>query len=58
MTKRRILVCEDCEQIISGRVNDDGSVVLPLADNTCNCGGDSFDVVEPTGGPKTDAIPG
>jgi hypothetical protein len=46
----------DCEQVISGRVNEDGSVVLPLADNTCNCGGDDFDVVEPSSDP-VDAAP-
>ena len=57
MTKRRILVCENCEQVIAGRVNGDGSVVLPLADNTCNCGGDEFDVVEQSSD-SVDAAPG
>ena len=57
MTERRILVCTNCEQVISGRVNEDGSVVLPLADNTCRCGNASFDVAEPAGGP-TDTVTG
>ncbi|WP_199268436.1 hypothetical protein [Halomarina oriensis] len=54
---RRILICTDCEQVIAGRVEDDGSIILPLADNTCNCGGDSFDVVEASSDP-VDAAPG
>ncbi|MFD1513117.1 hypothetical protein ACFSBT_07495 [Halomarina rubra] len=58
MTERRILVCEDCERVISGRVEEDGSIILPLAGNRCTCGGEKFDVVEPVGGPKTDAAPG
>ncbi|WP_250873081.1 hypothetical protein [Halomarina rubra] len=51
-------MCEDCERVISGRVEEDGSIILPLAGNRCTCGGEKFDVVEPVGGPKTDAAPG
>jgi hypothetical protein len=49
MTKRTILVCGDWERIFTGRVREDGSMILSLDDSACRCGSEVFETVEGAG---------
>ena len=44
--ERSIVVCEECANVYTGRIRDDGTVILPLDDQTCHCGGKAFDTVD------------
>jgi hypothetical protein len=47
--ERSIVVCEECANIYTGRVDDDGTIILPLDDQTCHCGGSAFDTIDSIG---------
>lgn len=47
--ERTIVTCEDCANIYTARVREDGDIVLPLDDQACHCGSEAFDTVDSVG---------
>ncbi|WP_254536710.1 hypothetical protein [Halomarina litorea] len=47
--ERTIVTCEGCSNVYTARVREDGGVILPLDDQSCDCGSEAFDTVDSVG---------